>query len=78
MQDAKPVSTPLASHFKLSVELSPQTEHEREYMSHVPYDSAIGSLMYGMVWYVPVLIFHMLLVLLVDIWAIQEMHISRR
>ena len=26
MQDAKPVSTPLASHFKLLVELSPQTE----------------------------------------------------
>ena len=26
MQDAKPVSTPLTSHFKLSAKLSPQTE----------------------------------------------------
>lgn len=49
MQDAKPVSTPLANHFKLLAELSPQIEQEWEYMSHVPYVSAIGSLMYGMV-----------------------------
>lgn len=50
MHDTKPINTPLASHFKLSTELSPQTEYEREYMSHVPYASIIGSLMYGMVY----------------------------
>ena len=45
MHAAKPVSTPLASHFKLSKELSP----EKENMSKVPYASAVGSLMYAMV-----------------------------
>ncbi|RVW23003.1 Retrovirus-related Pol polyprotein from transposon TNT 1-94 [Vitis vinifera] len=46
---AKPVSTPLGSHFKLSKEQSPKTEEERDHMSKVPYASAIGSLMYAMV-----------------------------
>lgn len=49
MQDAKLVSIPLVTHFKLSAELSPQIEQETEYVSHVPYASAVGSLMYGMV-----------------------------
>ena len=49
MNEAKPVSTLLGSHFKLSKEQSPKTEEERDYMSKVPYDSAIGSLMYAMV-----------------------------
>ncbi|RVW87889.1 Retrovirus-related Pol polyprotein from transposon TNT 1-94 [Vitis vinifera] len=49
MNEAKPVSTPLGSHFKLSKEQSPKTEEERDYMSKVPYASAIGSLMYAMV-----------------------------
>uniref|UniRef100_A0A7N2MUY1 Retrovirus-related Pol polyprotein from transposon TNT 1-94 n=1 Tax=Quercus lobata TaxID=97700 RepID=A0A7N2MUY1_QUELO len=49
MNEAKPVSTPLGSHFKLSKEQSPKTEEEREHMSKVPYASAIGSLMYAMV-----------------------------
>ncbi|KAG8481754.1 hypothetical protein CXB51_027217 [Gossypium anomalum] len=44
MQSAKPVSTPLAAHFKLSSALSPQSDDEIEYMSHVPYSSAVGSL----------------------------------
>ncbi|RVW99369.1 Retrovirus-related Pol polyprotein from transposon TNT 1-94 [Vitis vinifera] len=46
---AKPMSTPLGSHFKLSKEQSPKTEKERYHMSKVPYASAIGSLMYVMV-----------------------------
>ena len=50
MGDAKPVSTPLASHFRLSKDQSPQTEEEREFMVKVPYASAIGSLMYAMVY----------------------------
>ena len=49
MNEAKPVSTPLGSHFKLSKEQSPKTEEERNHMSKVPYASAIGSLMYAMV-----------------------------
>ena len=49
MNEAKLVSTLLGSHFKLSKEQSPKTEEERDYMSKVPYASAIGSLMYAMV-----------------------------
>ena len=49
MQNSKPVSTPLAAHFRLSAELSPQSEDEEKYMSQVPYSSAVGSLMYAMV-----------------------------
>ncbi|WVZ16376.1 hypothetical protein V8G54_009358 [Vigna mungo] len=49
MRDAKAVSTPLASHFHLSKEQSPQTEKEKESMAEIPYASAIGSLMYAMV-----------------------------
>ncbi|KAG8472527.1 hypothetical protein CXB51_034427 [Gossypium anomalum] len=48
MQSAKPVSTPLAAHFRLSSALSPQSDDEIEYMSHVSYSSAVGSLMYAM------------------------------
>ncbi|KAG8481449.1 hypothetical protein CXB51_026307 [Gossypium anomalum] len=33
MQSAKPVSTPLAAHFRLSLALSPQSDDEIEYMS---------------------------------------------
>ena len=49
MNEAKPVSTLLDSHFKLSKEQSPKTEEERNHMSKVPYVSTIGSLMYAMV-----------------------------
>uniref|UniRef100_A0A7N2R0F3 Integrase catalytic domain-containing protein n=1 Tax=Quercus lobata TaxID=97700 RepID=A0A7N2R0F3_QUELO len=50
MNEAKLVSTPLGSHFKLSKEQSPKTEEKRDHMSKVPYASAIGSLMYAMVY----------------------------
>jgi hypothetical protein len=49
MQNAKPVSTPLASHFKLTKEMCPKTHEEIEYTSRVPYSSSIGILMYVMV-----------------------------
>ena len=49
MQNAKPVSTPLAAHLQLSATLSPKTDDERDYMSRVPYSSVVGSLMYAMV-----------------------------
>ena len=49
MQNAKPVTTPLASHFRLSFALCPQSNEEVDYKSRVPYSSAVGSLMYAMV-----------------------------
>ena len=49
MQNAKPVSTPLASHFKLSKDMCPETQEEIDYISKIPYSSAVGSLMYAMV-----------------------------
>ncbi|KAG8498561.1 hypothetical protein CXB51_004866 [Gossypium anomalum] len=48
IQSAKPVSTPLATHFRLSSALSPQSDDEIKHMSHVPYSSVVGSLMYAM------------------------------
>ncbi|XP_070040351.1 uncharacterized protein [Nicotiana tomentosiformis] len=50
MKDVKPVSTPLAAHFKLSVAQSPQSEEEERYMAQVPYSSAVGSIMYAIVY----------------------------
>ncbi|KAE8669591.1 hypothetical protein F3Y22_tig00112230pilonHSYRG00138 [Hibiscus syriacus] len=49
MSSAKPVSTPLANHFKLSSEQSPKTDKEAEDMAKVPYSNAVGCLMYAMV-----------------------------
>ena len=48
INDAKPKTTPLANHFKLSKEQSPKTTEERDHMALVPYASAVGSLMYPM------------------------------
>ena len=49
VNDAKPRTTPLAKHFKLSKEQSPKTAEERDHMALVPYASAVGSLMFAMV-----------------------------
>ena len=49
MLDAKPVSTPLANHFRLSGSQCPKNEEELENMSKVPYASVVGCLMYAMV-----------------------------
>ena len=49
MQNAKPVSTPLAIHLKLRKEMCPETQEEIDYISKIPYSSAVGSLMYAMV-----------------------------
>ena len=49
MHDSKPVSTPIASHFKLSSSQCPSTDSDFDYMSKVPYSSAVSSLMYAMV-----------------------------
>ncbi|KAM1054407.1 hypothetical protein PS2_001749 [Malus domestica] len=49
MKAAKPVSSPLANHIKLSKESCPKTYEEKEKMAVVPYSSAVGSIMYAMV-----------------------------
>ena len=49
-EQTKPVSTPLAFHFKLSTQLSPLTDAGQEYMLQVPYSNAVGCLMYAMVY----------------------------
>jgi len=46
--DTKSVSIPLAPHFELKAIISPTTVEKREYMTRIPYASAVGSLMYAM------------------------------
>lgn len=53
MENAKAVSTPLATHFKLSTSQSPSNEAEKSNMQRVPYASVVGSLMYEMVCTMP-------------------------
>jgi hypothetical protein len=62
MHDAKPVSTPIAPHFKLSATQCASTDEDVEYMSRVAYSSAVGSLMYAMVCSCPDLSYAMSLV----------------
>lgn len=49
MERAKPIATPLASHFCLSSKQSPTTKIEKQEMNKVPYASVVRSLMYAMV-----------------------------
>ena len=49
MQNAKPITNPLATHCRLSYALCPQSNEEIDYTSRVPYSSVVGSLMYAMV-----------------------------
>jgi hypothetical protein len=49
MEGAKPVSSPLGNHFKLSKRSCPTTQEEKDKMAKIPYASAVGSLMYAMV-----------------------------
>ena len=46
--DTKFISTPLAPHFKLRATMSRITVKECENMSHIPYTSAVDSLIYAM------------------------------
>jgi len=47
--DTKSVSTSLAPHFKLKATMSLTSFEEHEYMTHIPYASVFGSLIYVMV-----------------------------
>jgi hypothetical protein len=49
MQECKPIKVPIPVGVKLSVDQCPKTQEEEEDMSHVPYASVVGSLMYAMV-----------------------------
>ena len=49
IRKAKTISSPHASHFKLTSKQCPTSEKENEEMSKVPYSSVVGSLMYVMV-----------------------------
>ncbi|OAE22276.1 hypothetical protein AXG93_3491s1170 [Marchantia polymorpha subsp. ruderalis] len=49
MENCKPVSTPLAPHFKLSSAQCPTNVTTRVLMSKIPYDKTVGSLMYLMI-----------------------------
>ncbi|KAL0423289.1 UNVERIFIED_CONTAM: Retrovirus-related Pol polyprotein from transposon TNT 1-94 [Sesamum radiatum] len=49
MSKAKPVSTPIAHYFELSIKQCRKTDREVEDMAKVPYASAVGCLMYVMV-----------------------------
>ncbi|KAG8475483.1 hypothetical protein CXB51_032327 [Gossypium anomalum] len=68
MQSAKPVSTPLAAHFRLSSALSPQSDDEIEYchMFHTLVQWDLSC----MRWFIHVQIYHMQSVQLADIWRI--------
>jgi hypothetical protein len=49
MQECKTFKFPIHVGVKLSVDQFPKTQEEEEDMSHVPYASVVGSLMYAMV-----------------------------
>ena len=49
MAEVKAVSLPFTAYFKLSSDQSPKDEEEKREMDHIPYSSAVGSIMYSMV-----------------------------
>ena len=49
MQECKPVKVPILVGVRLSKKQCPKTQEEEEDMSHFPYASVVGSLMYAMV-----------------------------
>ncbi|KAH9750404.1 hypothetical protein KPL71_013868 [Citrus sinensis] len=49
MMNSKSVTTPVATHFKLSKQHAPKKEADIDHMRRIPYSSAVGSIMYAMV-----------------------------
>ena len=49
MNDVRPIQIPLASHFNISSGSCPSNDEEKYYMSRVPYDNVVESLMYAVV-----------------------------
>ena len=50
MHDCKPISTPLHVNFKLSSNMCPINEEEKNEISRVPYASAVRSLMFAIIY----------------------------
>ena len=50
MHGSKPVKVPIPIGVNLFADKCPKTREEEENMSHVPYASAVGSIMYAMVY----------------------------
>ena len=50
LQESKPIKVSIDVGVNLSIEQCPKTQEEEEDMSRVPYASAIGSLMYAIVY----------------------------
>ena len=50
MQECKPFKVPIPFGVNLFADQCPKTQEEEEDMSHVPYASVVGSLMYAMVY----------------------------
>ena len=48
MKDSKQMTTPMAAHSILSKEQSPQTQAEAEAVQYLPYQAAVGALMFAM------------------------------
>lgn len=49
MADAEVVFIPLVTHFRLSSDLCPKTQEDKEFMEGIPYRFVVGSIMYVMV-----------------------------
>jgi hypothetical protein len=49
MHGSKPINVPIPIGLNLSTDQCPKKQEEEEDMSHIPYASAVGSLMYAMV-----------------------------
>ena len=53
MSTCKPVDTPMSKGEALILNMCPKNPQEREEMSRVPYASAVGSLLYAMMYIHP-------------------------
>lgn len=49
MDQSKPVSTPMGAHFKLKSGTPEELKEQEGHMKKIPYQSAVGSIMYSMV-----------------------------
>ncbi|CAA7015068.1 unnamed protein product [Microthlaspi erraticum] len=53
MEQAKSVATPMGAHFKLQAATEQEVKNQFDFMKNVPYQSAVGSIMYSMVGTIP-------------------------
>lgn len=70
---SKPLSTPLATHFRLSKQQEPIEDVDVAYIKNIPFLVLLEALY--MLCFASDLTYHMVLVLLVDLWGIQVKNI---